>query len=251
MGDRGASEVLSFALVFGLVVTSVAIISVSGVQSLQSARDAEQLNNAERAFDVLSDNVEDVARRGAPSRATEINLAGAQLVAQHNVTMNVTLVDDGGGPPKVVERQIRPIVYEGNRERTVVYEAGATFRTTRSGGTVVAGPPLVLDSNRGFVQIVTLQSRNRQSAGGTTVLVRTIERSTELAVANRSGSFDDLVVNVTSPRADLWATYFEERGFTSVAGGTNAAGDQFVTYERPAPDTVFVTVSEIDVEIDQ
>lgn len=250
MGDRGASEVLSFALVFGLVVTSVAIISVSGVQSLQSARDAEQLNNAERAFDVLSDNVEDVARRGAPSRATEINLAGAQLVAQHNVTMKVTLVDDGGHD-EVVERQIRPIVYEGNRERTVVYEAGATFRTTRSGGTVVAGPPLVLDSNRGFVQIVALQSRNRQSAGGTTVLVRTIERSTELAVADRSGSFDDLVVNVTSPRADLWATYFEERGFTSVAGGTNAAGDEFVTYERPAPDTVFVTVSEIDVEIDQ
>jgi len=55
---RAVSDVVGYVLVFSLVSLTVGVVSVAGVGALQDARDVEQANNAERAFDVLGDNVE-------------------------------------------------------------------------------------------------------------------------------------------------------------------------------------------------
>ena len=251
MTDRAASEVLGFALVFGMVVTAVAIVSVSGLGTLQDVRDAEQMNNAERAFDVLADNMADLHQRGAPSRATEISLESTQLYTGENVTINVTATDGSGvNASRSVERSVRPIVYEGNQERRLVYEGGAVFRTNRDGGLVIGEPPTVFADDRVLVPIVQTRTENVRSVGGSTVLVRANRQSSEVNISATDGRYTDVSVNVTSPRWRLWQEYFEG---TRLSDCTSSPADQRVTCSLESgvdPERVYVTVHEIDVAIE-
>ncbi|WP_324756870.1 DUF7289 family protein [Haloarcula sp. GH36] len=258
MADRGASEVLSFTLVFVIILTSIVFVSVSGVQTLQDARDAEQLNNAERAFDVLSANMADIYQRGAPSRATEISLQGVELYTGDNVTINVTATDGPSGDVTVT-RAVRPLVYEAGDGRRLVYEGGAVFRTQRDGGLVVRDPPLVVQSDRVLVPIVATVSPGKTSVGGSTALVRAdmVETAVPIAETDDSSSdddYDEVYINVTSPRRNHWETALEAEGFGNCIRGTDANDDPFVRCTLDSgisPERLLVPAYDIALDIER
>ncbi|QIO23569.1 hypothetical protein [Haloarcula sp. JP-L23] len=248
MSDRAVSEVLSFTLVFTLIVASIALISVGGLGSLQDVRDVEQLESAERAFDVLADNVADIHQRGAPSRATEISLGESQLRTGDNVTMRVEL-EGGGGLPQDFEWDIRPIVYEGNDDRRIVYEAGAVFRTNRDGGVVVREPPLVVDEKRMLVTVVGVNRPNVQSLSGSTVLVRMNHRGSNVFYRNRSADVDSVQITMSStPRASLWAEVYSRYGFSCTLPSQTSVE---CTYNPGNIDRVYVVYHDVRVNIDK
>ena len=254
MADRAASEVLSFALVFGLVVGSVAIVSVSGLSSLESARDAEQMNNAERAFDILSDNMADIHDRGAPSRATEVSLGESQLYTGENVTFNVTVKDSSGTLSTVTRtREIRPIVYEGNKDRRIVYEAGAIFRVEREGGLMLEEPPFVTESERAMIPVVATQSGSVESTGGSTVLLRAKKEATDVAVSNTQGGYDSLYVNISSPRNEYWKNYLvDDPNFDCGATPIQTInGEDYLECKHTNPRVAHVVVYDIGIRIER
>lgn len=249
MSDRAVSEVLSFTLVFTLIVASIALISVGGLGSLQDVRDVEQLESAERAFDVLADNVADIHQRGAPSRATEISLGESQLRTGDNVTMEVTLDGGSGGLPTTLSKRIRPVVYEGNDDRRIVYEAGAVFRTNRDGGVVVREPPLVVDEKRMLVTVVGVNRPNVQSLSGSTVLVRMNHRGSNVFYRNRSADVDSVQITMSStPRASLWAEVYSRYGFSCTLPSQTSVE---CTYNPGNIDRVYVVYHDVRVNIDK
>jgi len=247
MSERAVSEVVSYVLVFGLVVSAVGIISVSGLSTLQDARNAEQMDNAERAFDVLADNLADIHRRDAPSRATEISLGEAKLETGENVTMLVN-VTDSSGTWRSPEWRLRPILYRGAEDRQLVYEAGAVFRTVDGGGIRVHDPPLVVSEERVLVSVVGLNRPDRQALGGSTVLVRGRRQATSVAYNTTADDVDSVTVRLRgTPRTELWRAYFEETGFTC----TSAGDDIECTYQPGNDiDQVYVVYHDIAVDIE-
>lgn len=217
--DRAVTDVIGFILVFSLIVASVGLVSVVGFDELQGARDAERIQNAERAFDVLGDNVEDVYRGGAPSRATEIKLAEAGLGFGDTTEINVT-VDDASGTTSYT-RTLTPIVYEAADSR-IVYEAGAVIRTDRVGARMTRDPSLLVSSDATAIQIVRTNPASERNLGGqTTVLVRVTRASTSL-LNQSSGADVSLEIETTEQRAPAWGRYFNETaiGDCDVTGGT-------------------------------
>jgi hypothetical protein len=249
---RAASEVLGFILVFTLVLSSVTLVSIVGLDVLSNAQANEQIHNAERAFGVLADNVAKVAGGEAPRRATEMDLANAQLHTMDNVTVNVTAT---GGTDAAVERSVRPIRYSGQNDMSLYYEGGAVIRSDPDGDVVLREPPYVVTDERALVQIVAPQSATAIGVGSSTFRVVATAKNSTVAVEDRSGTFDRLLVNVTSPRRDAWQSILEEEGFGSCRRGTDAAGDAFVTCERSPPsgsfDRLYVTSSEVAVSLDR
>ncbi|MFB6192452.1 MAG: hypothetical protein ABEI11_03930 [Haloarculaceae archaeon] len=209
------SDVIGFILVFSLIAASVGLVSVVGFSELQAARDAERLQNAERAFDVLGDNVEDVYRGGAPSRATEIKLADATL--GFGGTTEITVTVDGTS----FTRTLRPIVYEAAGTR-IVYEAGAVIRADRVGARMIRDPSLLVTSDATAMQMArTVPDPERNLGGRTTVLIRVTRTSTSLL--NRSSGDDvSLEIETTEQRAPAWKRYFDDTaiGDCAVSGGT-------------------------------
>ena len=112
---RGVSETVGFVLVFSLVLLTVGTVLTVGYAGLQDARDAERVNNAERAFDVLANNIEDITARGAPSRGTEIRLAEASIGPGAPVTMNISgFAADGSRQFSTGNDTLDTIVYEAD-----------------------------------------------------------------------------------------------------------------------------------------
>jgi hypothetical protein len=241
--DRGVSEVLSYVFVFSLILFSVGVVSVTGFASLDTVRTAEQVENAEKAFDVLHSNMVELYDEGAPSRATELELGSTELYYGEYVTVDVNL-RAGATWENDTSYQIRPIVQRLGDERFVYYESGAVLRENRQSGVVTNDPPILSRGNSVYVTLPVLQAPNVRSVGGSTALVRAEVTDREVVARDTTGTYDEIELNITSPRASVWHDHLEERGFdcTDPAGqNTKCRQDSF---ER-----LIVTAHEIDLSL--
>lgn len=257
--DRAASEALGFVVLFGVILTSVAIMYAVGFGGLQDARDYERVNNAERAFDVLADNVEDVLRRGAPSRATEFKLADADLRMGDPVVVNGSVEHVSGTPSgesdfTIPTTEIRPIRYDANTGETIVYVGGAVVRGGADGAAMVREPGYLLTDERTILPIVETDSRDDTSvSGSTTVLVRT-DRSDARLIGSRSvGRWNvTLTLNGTDrARIDAFRRYLAAQEATTDCTPVTAPSPGYhrVTCHAET-ERVTVTVFELDVDFE-
>lgn len=203
--DRGVSEVISFALIFSLIVATVALVYVSGVGGLESTRSAERITNAERAFDVLADNIADIHQAGAPSRATEIKVSDAQMEFGGDVRLTVrveNLYDSEAETTNLSTATIDPIVYSAGSGPELVYSNGGVFRQDRSGTVVNTDPAFLFTENDGertaIIPVIQTRQAGVESTGSQrTILVRTILATREVAIAE-----DDADTLVNDPDGD-------------------------------------------------
>lgn len=243
MDNRSLSNALGFFLVFSLIIMSIASVSVFGLESLNDARNAEQLTNTERAFDVLAHNQEDIFLRGAPSRATEIKLSGGALRMTGTTTVRIQN-DTGAGP--TYEAETRPIVYDFE-DSEIVYENGALIRTDRNAGVMVRGPPGNYDSNEMILHVVNVtQGDTTTSVGGEqTRLVRT--QSVNTTIHENENNPDDftLEIETTEARAKAWQRHLDEEFSTSC---TRSAGT--VTCTPVSSDRLLIIEHELEADFE-
>lgn len=247
---RSVSDVVGYVLIFSLIVLSVGAVTVFGYQGLQEARDFERVNNAERAFDILADNVDDIAHDGAPSRATEVKLAAAQLRLGEPAVINVTGVHASSPAASFTrEYETRPIVYDADTGTEITYETGAVIRGQRDGSVLSRQPNFVVSQDLVVLPIVVTREadRGRPSVGGsTTVLVRTEHAVSRVSAAKSSGSFSTVYLNVTSAYPAAWQQYLDSKDDVSCSIGA-PPNDGTVYCELSSVDRVYVTTVEIDV----
>jgi len=245
--NRGQSETVGFVLVFALIVSSTGVVYVTGFESLDSARTAEETNNMERAFDVLDENLRDLSRRGAPSRATEIRLGNGDLSVGDSttITINATYVANGTRAGNV-SVGVRPIVYRLDRTE-VVYTSGAIIRREGNAPVVRSRPRwVVTDDVIAIPLVVTVpdQSGRTTAAGDATILVRSERTGRSLPTqVDPAGSAVNVTVIVESTRAAAWGRILDEYGFTPIDGDPS---DGTVTYST---ETDELQVSQTNVRV--
>ena len=238
--QRSVSEVLGYIIIFGLVITAVGFVTLLGMPALEGVQDAEQASNAERAFDVASENMAAIYERDAPSRATEIDLGGSEIYYGDPIVMNVTI----DGESNVTE--IRPIELRVGDRATLVYEGGAVFRQEGEGGVMLREPPLLLSSDRVHVPVIKTTAPAVEAAGGTTILLR--GKSTDRAVlASETEDVDEVTITIESPRYEQWYWYLDDK--SAVDCDDPDHDDEQVECSIDDPDTAVVTLQEIEVSL--
>ena len=213
--DRAVNEVIGFVLVFSLVLTTVSLVYAAGFTGLDSTRDVERVNNAERAFDVLANNFQQMGRGEAPNRATEIKLADAQLTttATRKMTINASGMNATAATPVAIR-------YDTAGDTSVVYEHGAVIRADGDSAVMRREPDFIFEDGNVVVRFIELGGSD-QGVGGSvsTVLVRA-ERRENVVLANRDTTSNVTVRLQTHPdRADVWETYLNE-SLATATGGT-------------------------------
>lgn len=206
MADRAVSEVLGFILVFSLVVLTVSFVYMGGMSQLTDTRDTERINNAERAFDVLADNFEQMGRNEAPSRATEIRLAGAQLSTSGNQPFSANRTQSEAGTTR-----LNPVVISfsiGGSEQ-ISYELGAIIRVhDEGGGVMVREPDFIFSEHRTVLRVIEPRGSNQAIGGTRTVLVRG-ELVSASVQDSGEGDAVEIQLETTAQRAEIWLSYFE------------------------------------------
>lgn len=261
--ERGVSEVIGFTLVVSLILATIGVVYVAGFGGLQDARGAEHVNNAERAFDVLGDNLADIYREDAPSRATEIKLANAQLDYGTPTTVSVTFTNYSTTPKPTFGTTLDPVVYTTNSRQTkLVYEAGAVLREDRDGAVFLRRSPFVFaedgSTRTAVFHFVQTRATGSGSVGGdTTVLVRadhvdsdSLNASTDPAVHTAGSDYEvNLTVETTEQRATAWQRHLNEAIPSSFAASNQPCSRSGGTVTcSVVAERVYVPIARIDVQ---
>lgn len=238
--DRGVSEVVGYILVFTLVFLSIGVVTFSGVGTLEDTRESERISNAERAFDVVADNMASIYERNSPSRATEIDLPRSQIYLGNEI--RITVEGDG---ETLAQRDIQPIELRLSEDQRLVYEAGAVFRDQNEGGIVLRDPPFLVGTERVHIPIIDTTSPAAQSAGSATILLR--GKSTERSVleADTEDSYENVSIEIQSSRYELWERTLSKNGLDCTIDDSSVT----VRCTTEDPETVYVTLHEIEVEL--
>jgi hypothetical protein len=250
MADRGVSDVIGFTLIFGLVMATVAVVSLGGMDTLESIRDDEQMTNAVRAYDILADNVRDIHEEGAPSRATEIRVSDALLYYGDPISINVSGVNTADTDENfTLEYQMHPIVYEQTNTDKLVFANGAVLRDNRQGGVVQEEPPFSLGSNRTLIPILQTKGGAVQSVADSTVRIRAVQTTRAVLVAKSHNPYDEVWLNVTTPRQREWLLALDEQPDTSCQVVTQT-GTDVVACEIDEPDRLYVSLVKMEVDLE-
>jgi hypothetical protein len=241
--SRAVSEVIGFVLVFSLVLGTISIVYVGGLSGLDDTRDAERVNNAERAFDVLANNFQQMGRGEAPNRATEIKLADARLTT----TVNRKVSIKSSGMATAAEANPVAIRYDAPGDTSLVYENGAVIRVQDESAIMLSEPDFLFGDGTVVVRYISLRGSDQGVGASTsTVLVRAEELTSNVLV-NRGSSTDVVLKMQTHPdRDDVWEEYYEERisAADSTWGGNCDDRDPTVG----GPDTTMVICDGFDVD---
>ncbi|WP_331232912.1 DUF7289 family protein [Natronorarus salvus] len=228
MDDRAVSEVVGYVLVLALVVTTMGVLFTTGFGTLQDVQRAEQVNNVERAFDVLDANLQDMYREGAPSRATEMRLVDGSLGFGQPTTIDVAQDGETIGNLTV---SAYPIEYDSGDGTQIVYAHGALIRAEGDGSVMLAEPNFVLDDDHVVVSGVRTRplSDSPTSIDRTgTVLIGGEHLRTDTSTSESSN--EPLTITVETQHVDAWEGYFrehEDRGIGDVVERT----DDSVTFQ--------------------
>lgn len=246
--DRGVSEIIGFVLVFALVLGTVSIVYVAGLNGLNDTRDAERLQNAERAFDVLASNLQELGRGEAPNRATEIRLAEAQLILGQRYR---TMTRVNGTNVSVAAP--RPIIFDAGTRTRIVYEQGAVIRNDVGGGArMLRSPDYLFDSDRTVIRHIEPRGDPQNVGGTTTALIRG-ERETPFLVygQNVSGETVEFELETTAARAPAWERYLEnQESLSNCSWPTSEQGDTRVAITCDlTTDELYVSRTLVDIEI--
>ena len=249
-GDRGVSEALSFVLVFALVIGSIAVVYTVGLGGLQDARDHERINNAERAFEVFGENLDDIVLDGAPSRSTQIRMSDATLSVRESTHIEITGIDtDTGVEYTYPPQQVRSLAFESG-DSTVSYAAGAVVRSDGDGGGVmVREPPFLFEDDRVVIPVVRLSSGGSVAVSGDQVVQVRTEQVLRRNDPVNDTSFDSVVVNVSTDNPGAWSRYMQDSGLDCAdpEPGAGEEGLTLVSCEYDDVEQLRVVVIRIDV----
>lgn len=243
--ERGVSDVVGYVLVFSLITVTIGSVFAVGITGVEDRREAEQIANVERAFDVFDDNLRDIQRYDDPGRSTEIRLSGGTLSLSETTT--VTLTNETGDV--VLRREHRSLTY-ANGDATVAYETGAWFRGDGDGAVMRSEPRFVAADNRTTLPLVLLYPGDDDPTvrGDGTVQVAASRRSTtgpDYAAANDA----PYQLRINSTYAEAWERYFERTDGFAVNGTATDAADGAVVVDLTDDEAVYAPRIALDIAL--
>lgn len=221
--SRAVSEVLGYVFVFAIVISSVGMLYVSGVGTVSNLRDAEQVNNADRAFVALSANFDDIHRGRAPRRAGEIRLGGGTLRVDESSQLDVTVSNPSDSVSATIGEGALVYQLDG---RAIRYESSAVFNSERSGSIMRHEPAFRCGPDHAVVSTISLEAAGNVSTVQTdgTVLV-VAEKQSSTLVYPTEASVDQVetktvTLSASSPVDDAWGRYLSNNGWSESAPGS-------------------------------
>lgn len=234
---RGQSELFGYLLIFAVVVLTISLVGTIGFAGLTDAQDFQRTTNVEHGFSALAANVDDVARRGAPSRETEIGLADASLSLEKTTTITVTT---DNGTTENTTAEIHSIVYDSGSGTTITYSSGALVRQDGEHSVMFRQPDFVLTNETVILPVIVTSPTSDATVGGSTdVAVETRDAGTDLLVED---DVENLTLEVTSPHVDAWYRYLDTR----TAANCDAPDGDTVTCDVQ-PEHVSLAIHRVDV----
>lgn len=251
LADRGVSEVISFLLLFAVLIGVSITGAVFGIESLEEASRGDDVHAAIGAMETVRSDMYDLGS-GAVYRSTEIGLNSGSL--RYAEPVNITITADSGGETVLVQSvRPQPVVYDLGSVQ-VIYSAGAVVQDQPDGGVVKVGPAFRIDTEQAILLVVnsTFAAGPAGIGGrgtGYVVGYRVDDAVQRFEPTDPDGTPIETVVTVSieTPRTEPWRLYFESSpqfDEVTVDSDSETVTAEFVTKR------LYVKVTDVDVRLD-
>lgn len=209
--DRGVSELIGFVVVFGIIISSVGLLYMTGFQAMGDYQEHEQTKNAERAMDALAENFNDIVKNdGVRYRSGELALReGTISSSDMDTNLNVT----GESTTEWVNAS-GSFVYE-HEGTEIVYEGGAVIRSTDNIDWTVRNPPIRCadDDDVAIISLVELDG------DGSSITAQGSQEVTAIQSGTETVRFTDNVsIFIDSPREEAFDRTLTASGWATGSG---------------------------------
>jgi hypothetical protein len=255
--DRGVSDVIAFTIVFGIIITSVGLVSVVGFQSLQEIERNEQGLNAQRAFQAVSDNLAELQGGQTPARTSEVDPRDGTIRIAGGPEVTVTVDSNGTVLNTTSIADVGSLTYSiPYAERTIGIQSSAVFNAQGGNAAIIESPKFVCrDSGTetsaivSVLQLVPVDGPVGKS-GGDVQIRASYNATSRLAYTNTTGGSKNVSVEVVGSSTSQFASAWD-RGIarSDGSGGWTDAGSSPPTVECQDVDNVIVRVTVADVEL--
>lgn len=250
-GQRAVSEVVSFLLIFSLLISVSITGAVFGIDSLETASRDDTIHFAERSLDTLRADMYDLSS-GAAYRSTDIEMVEGSIRYADPISITVTAESTVGEmDPFTIHPQ--PIVYDlGTYDLLIV--SGAVILQQPDGGVVKTGPILRIGPEQSILPLLnSTHEDGPASVGGSgtasVVSYRWGETTRRYEPTDAGGTPINatVTVSVETPRTKQWRSYFAgDPRFENVTvdEGTDTVRAQFTTKR------VYIKATDVKVRFD-
>lgn len=239
--SRGQSHVVGVAVLLGVTVASLGLLTASIGAVVQSNAAAADAGRVARGLDRAIDPVATTGVRRGRVSFTEGTL--------RTVERDLRVLDAGGVVARV---RTGGLVFETG-DRRVAYVAGAVVRGREGSSRLHAPPSLSASRGAGGVLVVGAPRLNASDvavggSGPTTVVLRT--RVTHRRRSLGNGTYR-VAVETATPRA--WARFFRRRNATVVATARHFDRDGVpsVVARFPGERAAYLVVHDVRLEVDR
>lgn len=216
--DRGVSQTVGFVLIFGILITSVGIVSTIGFDQLDTIRQNEQDRNAQRGMDLLAQNFEEIHQGQTTVRSGEFEITQGSLgtLPESQSAIRV-LVSDTSGPQDDYEERIplNALVYSFD-DTAIAYEGGAVVRRDQGGAILHQQPSFVCTEKQALVSVVTIDTDGQRQVGEGSVTTRLRKNESTIRFPmNRTGENStqgraNVTIEIDSEFDEAWARHLDE-----------------------------------------
>jgi len=202
---------------FGIILTSVGLVATFGLAELESFDEHQQLENADRTFELIARSFDELEESQATVRTEAIELSGGSITVSPSSSINVTVRDTDTGKTAHENFSLNTLQYEVG-DRLIGYENGATYRIrpNSDSGIILHEPGLVCSDGQGVLSFVTTRAEeDRYISGSGTLRITGRVTDSSLLFPNSAWSasaIDQVDLNITfsnESRAREWANHFD------------------------------------------
>lgn len=246
MEVRAQSSTIGYVLIFSIIFTTMGAVYLGAFPALQDNRDFQQFQNARRAFDVLSSNIEDVTRDGAPSRSTEIKLYESGIERGETVEFEISGTHDSNSNLDfTITKSFKPIVYDAE-SGNIVYSNGALLIDQREGNSMFNEPGFTLDDDGLIVSLVVMNHDSEASLFGDRVMVvKARNGGQEVELIEDTGHYDTITFTIETDRAGAWRSYLSDSADVDCSDPAN--DEDTVVCKMDDVQAVYITAAYVDI----
>ena len=217
MKANAVSEVIGYVVIVGIVFISIGMVYSNGIPALSQAEESQHLNNFERSFSVLKENIDEMVENEVEKRGSTMRLTDGTLDVDRDKEAEflVTIRDNASSTVLLRDNSTSdPVIYSLNG-RDVVYENGAVLRSDSTGSGMVTEPGWEVATTGDGATLINIVSvfggseGSSQLAGSGTALIRTDAVSGGENTYLNSECPCDINVTVLSNHSTAWSNYFE------------------------------------------
>lgn len=230
--DRTAqSEVVGLVLVFGISMLGISIILVTGMPTIDNARENAQIEQTQGEFMSIDRAVRESVYTPGEAGATVSLTEGGVNVESDSVVLNLTHIPETGSGTSA-EMSLGGMVYEDDNSG-VAYQNGGTWSIYFDSGYSMKSPPEVSYSGERLdMRLINITSDMGIAGGRSDFSIRSngTYKTDELRELTESPLDEgELNLTVSTEYAEPWAEYFnrtfgEDNVEPSQTGGIGEAG---------------------------